>query len=539
LNVLIVDDENLMRDEITSQLATLGMNRIEQASDGVEALERLGEAMPDLIIADIRMPRMDGLELFEQIRNRGIHTPFVVVSGYDLFQYAQQAIRLGAFAYLLKPIKQNELKHTLDAVRDMLHKKQTEQKLLSSVTKKMSVGMEYMRKQFILELATGRIQNERNLQRQLDELDIRFAQQDFLIVLLSLDRYVEWLAKRPLSELDLIKYSLENIATELMDRHQIGTYCFETEDGIGMLLHVSSGSQGRIADVCNEVIKNVKAYAKCEITIGIGITVHDPLQLAHSFEAARKAVMQRLVSGGGRVLHPPQKHMGESFTEPDFELITLATEQNILDECCKRNADAVMAYVKRLYAPFKQLPVINPGRLTNLNFQLTMILFKYLEHSGIKEMGDVLGDEFLLYKQLNGCSSIETMIEWFASKLQTCFDAVRTYKSPGETRLIQKAKEYIQLHYHQDITLEKVAEHVHLSPSYFSRLFKQETGQNFSGYLISCRIQRARLLLRDDTNKVSEIGHQVGFYDTKHFYKLFKKVTGMTPSEYRNDHGNR
>ncbi|OGO79903.1 MAG: hypothetical protein A2Y21_10405 [Clostridiales bacterium GWC2_40_7] len=143
-----------------------------------------------------------------------------------------------------------------------------------------------------------------------------------------------------------------------------------------------------------------------------------------------------------------------------------------------------------------------------------------------------LGDEMPLYQQVNNCANIDSIINWFENKLELCFASIRDKINEANKKVSEKAKEYI-LGLSGGITLEDAASYVHMSPTYFSRIFKQETGENFIDFLSSVKIEKAKELLKTKTNKINEICKLAGFNDVKHFSKVFKKHTCCTPNEYR------
>jgi two-component system response regulator YesN len=146
---------------------------------------------------------------------------------------------------------------------------------------------------------------------------------------------------------------------------------------------------------------------------------------------------------------------------------------------------------------------------------------------------ELLGDEFVLYNSLNVYSNINTIIEFFDKKLSVCFENISIVREKGNKKLMAKAKEYIAINYSKDITLESISEHVHLSATYFSKQFKCFFGENFVDYVVNYRINKAKELLKKGVYKANEVSKMIGFSNEKYFYKVFKKHTGFTPSEYK------
>lgn len=361
MKILVVDDESPVRESLINSLHDIGINDIKEAEDGMEAYEIIQQHKPDIIIADIRMPGMNGVELLTKVNENVGDIIFIFISGYDLFEYAQKAVSLGAFAYLLKPVKDFELKDVINKAGIRLENQKKQQEADSFVKTKMSQGLEFMESAKI----------------------IGFKEEQEMLM------------------------------------------CFE--------------------------------------------------------------------------------------------------------RCDKQS---VMKLIGELYLPFKKSNVVDTITLKKLNFQLILLIYKILNHMGINGE-EILEDEFTLYNRVNECGSIDSIIDLFEEKLQVCFHVINLMREKGNKKILEKAKEFIINNYNKDITLETVADYIHLSSTYFSKLFKQEFGENFVDYVINYKIKKARELLKEGIYKANEVSRMVGFNDVKYFYKIFKKHTGFTPSEYK------
>ncbi|HHV98447.1 MAG TPA: response regulator [Clostridiaceae bacterium] len=367
--ILVVDDEMPARQSMVNMLNKLGYTNILEACDGIEAIDIIKTEKPSIVLADIRMPEMNGIDLLNNIKTFGIDTLFIFVSGYDLFEYAQKAVKLGAFNYLLKPLSIEELKEAMDSAVEHFNKtyKQTFNDLL------------------------------RQLSNNINN-----------------------------------KYVLENTVTLKENKSIIS---FKTEQ-----------------------------------------------ELFHFFES--------------------------------------------------NNFSSALALISNVYESFVSGDAIAVPNFSKLNLHFILLLYRILEQLNV-EPENLLGDEFLLCNELNTLSTIETITEWYKSKLDICFNAINEKRDSANRKLIEKAKKYIKDNISMDITLESVSEHVHMSPSYFSKIFKDETGDNFVNYVSVYRVEIAKELLREGIYKSTEVGKMVGIHNTKYFYKLFKKITGLTPSQYR------
>lgn len=532
MKLLVVEDEQRVRKSIVNGLTCSGFDMIFEADDGEEALVIMHENKPDIIISDIRMPGMDGIELLSKVRETHSDIPFIILSGYDLFEYAQKAVALGAFSYLLKPVKNSELLQVLQSAEDKINQKILQQNSGFKMRVRLKQGLDALKRQFIAEIITGNNIAESYIKRKVSEVEISFIEQDFIVMLASIDNYNLLIQHVDPTDLDLYKFSITNILTEIMNNHGISVFPYNYEEGEGYLLNFTSENkrlnEHTLFELSSQIIKVVEVYLNFTITIGIGSIVSSIHQLNISAQKARNAVAQRLVKGGNQVFGADNPNRA---TESQA-IIGFKTEQELLscfERCDKANA---IHLIQNLYAGFSNSSFIDVQDLKNLNYQLVILIYKILNHLRL-EPEKILGDEFITYTNINSLPSIDSIIHWYMDKADIFFHHISTTKDKSNYRLMDKAKDYINQNFTKEISLELLAEFIHLSPEHFSREFKKEFGKNFIDYLTDLRINKAKEYLRDGNYKTIEVSKMVGFNNEKYFSKLFKKYTGFTPGEYR------
>jgi two-component system, response regulator YesN len=213
-------------------------------------------------------------------------------------------------------------------------------------------------------------------------------------------------------------------------------------------------------------------------------------------------------------------------------VISFKTEQELFHFLESKDFSSAMKLITHIYISSVGSNVGDTANLTKLNLHLILLIYRILEQFDINPES-LLGDEFLLCSELNSLNKIEAITEWYKLKLDSCFEAINDKKEKGNRKLIDKAKIFIKENISSDITLESVSEYVHMSPSYFSKVFKDETGDKFVNYVNVQRVELSKNLLKQGIYKAKEVGEMVGIYNTKYFYKVFKKITGLTPSQYK------
>jgi two-component system, response regulator YesN len=530
LKILIVDDEAPARKSLFDSINNMGYTDIISAENGSEAYNIILSSKPDIVLADIRMPGMDGIELLSRVKETLEGTLFIFISGFDLFEYAQKAIALGAFSYLLKPINDNDLWLVIEKSIEKLTRQNRQQELHTMTKIRMNQGLEFMRQHFIHELISKNTYSDAYLKYKLGDLDIHFMSDSFCVMIVSIDdRETVDSAMSP-KDMELLDFSIDNISGEVITDNNIRLYQFYTNDDHGYLLNFSDGFASDyiyLYDMCHTIIKNINRILNINVTIGIGKTVNGINNLGESYEYAQKSVMQRLVKGSNQIYIEE-----DSNTKENIQFIGHKAEQEMLSYFERCDIKSAMNLLERFYSTFTASGIIDTKNLMKLNLQLILLIYKLLDQMDVNAE-KTLGDEFMLYNQVNSCKNIQAMIDFLEEKICLCFNSILSAREKNARKVLEKAKEYIHQNLTSGITLGAVADHIHLSPTYFSKLFKQETGENFVDYVVGCRINKARELLSEGTYKASAICKLSGFNDVKHFYKVFKKLTGFSPKEYK------
>ncbi|MHB1484284.1 MAG: response regulator transcription factor [Saccharofermentanales bacterium] len=536
LRILVVDDESLVRENVINILKNLGISDIYEAQDGFDALRLLGVINPDVVIADIKMPEMDGIELLSRSREINKDIIFILLSGYDLFEYAQKAIQYGAFSYLLKPVNDNDLKTVIDKAKDSIMQKNKQREFNSLMRIGGTQGADFLKNRFISELIKGNFNDENYYKTKLKELNISFAYESFQVILISIDNF-STLSRIESQENELFMFSIENIAAEILGRNNVSAYPFDLDDGKGFLLNLSPENsftdKPAMLLMLEEILKSIESCLNITVTIGIGLLAGRIEDLSVSYFRAQESISQRLAKGGNKIYFLEESPASkESSTKISFR-----TEQDFMAYFEKCDYEGTMNLIVSLYKPFKRFEIIDLGDLHKLNFQLILLIYKIMNTLGF-DSEELLGDEFVLYNHLNAHHSIDAIISSFGNQLEICFENIRHAKDKGNKKTMEISKAYIAANYNKDITLESISDNVHLSAAYFSRQFKNYFGENFVDYLINYRINKAKEFLKEGIYKANEVSKMIGFNDEKYFYKVFKKHSGFTPTEYKDIYKN-
>lgn len=530
IKVVIADDEQKVCDLILHlvEWEVYDMRVVGIAHNGLEAIEMIREKNPELLITDIRMPGLDGLEMIKMAKEIQSDLKFVIISGYRHFEYAQNAIRHGVRDYLLKPIEEKELAEILKKMQEeyqMQHQQMTYEKQMMLTLKSDGERLRYTYLSDILYSANKylisadlNIVNEKyhfGFQRGLFQMiavridnleDNCKCSQDFLT------KKVRSAMKKYLGDL-VIEWE---IYIENNQCYGILNYQFYQKEAIRTALK-------RILDllqVQEDIFENMK------VTIGTGIPVENINMIQLSRKTAVYAVEERLFRGTGKVVDGENIRLTQVENTPLF--LNFNRKFKMILE--NRKLNEVRNLIMELKRELLGMDHMTGHEVLQMTKEVANLYQLYIKDCGMKVEASFF-EEFSSFA--DNCCSIEMLFAHLVKGIQHSLRGIIEEEKQADYRPIRIAKEYIEEHYHESVTLSEVSELVGFNVTYFSSLFKKETGQNFLEYLSGVRIDHAKQQLRESRNNVAVICEGVGYSDVKYFTKIFLKYTGLKPKEYR------
>jgi len=527
LKVLIADDEKLICRLIQAlaDWEALGMEVVGIAENGIEALEKIKELHPDILITDIRMPGCNGLELIAQAKDVHKDIEVAIISGYAHFEYAQKAIRYGVGSYLLKPIQQVELMETLEKLKKRVLAKKGNQD--EQVHQNIQRDLSRLKNSLIRDLLNGEGQ------------DLTGGRMKQYYHMSGNGEYYRAFVMKADCELRKMKgeaYSVLKERTEEVFRVGFSGYCEElllyftsfAEYGV---VNYSSGQRGmikkRLRDCLNHLYAQKNLFGSVEFTIAVGPEVEEPENIRESLEIAEKLMEERLLEGTGRLL------------DGELPKGSGIARQEILDHYAKTmeyaveslDPEAAAAACGDLEEEIMGISGICAGEILEMVIGAGRF---FVVRTGV-ENGEKIQEDFI--SACRQCGTIRQLFKGLEELQRDLLKNRREARDNEAGRPIRLAKRYVQQHYQEPITLEDVCEATGFSVSYFSSLFKKETGEGFAKYLTRIRMEEAKTLLRETGLPVTEICEKVGYSDRKHFTHTFKKTVGLNPAEYRKLYG--
>lgn len=491
--LLVIDDEIWFREGLVRLITgnQLGWEVIGEASDGEEAMQAVELYKPDLIITDINMPVMDGLQLMEWLSRYHPDIKVIVLTGYRDFEYAQRALRYGAVEFLLKPFSLDEAYRVFRKAYEDLRLKQLNVRVV-----------EQEKQTDLFRSALFGLPCERMLKESWEQ---QWKAAEFYI--LQIHGYEMPGKSYTAGDIELLQYAVTNILHELLQRHSAGGLYFPLrKEAFAFLLKPGSAGEAYRTAV-QEALQRFIGLKTSWLDQGVVGRFDD---LAKQYEE-----YSGYGDGGAGDLSTV-----DGFARLKDELLSLLVTGNV------SGAEVTLEdYVEQ--AALLGLQACKT-RIYTLVTVFSSILLTEFKHVKAAAAGEELNPARILEFQ-----SAKELVSWANNKCTEFLDIFDDWLDKQQDNAVLQAKQYIEAHYQRDCSLQTIAAHVHVTPNYLSNLFKKETGIGLSNYVAQLRIEEAKLLLQHSRLRMTEIAEQVGFDNSSYLTFVFKKMTGESPSQFR------
>lgn len=524
--IMLADDEGIVLDSLRMIIEKNfpGQCQIETAKTGRDVIELAEQFRPDIAFMDIQMPGINGMDAIREIKKSNPSVEFIILSAYDKFDYAKEALSLGVLAYLNKPFSSQSITETLQKALEGLDSKRQKRSEDLKIKEKMEAVTPIIENGFIYSIM---------FQDSIDE-DVENYKR-----LLGLDTDCGCMLALVMGDGQNGSHMTNAVGASVrtqMNYQRVRETVKETWDCVvgsvisnkipvflPMEAHkMEYDERIRMIDVCRELVRKLRKATDISFRIGIG-SVRRLDESMESYEEALKA----LENSTGSVAHvddlPIQCRYDEEYPiDLERELFALLRNGEIGE--CERAAGRYFDWMLENYDEHDM-----SVRLKTLEFVLFAEHEAYLNGGMTYHFSE---REYYLPMVMNANSNSE-LKEWFVAKFGEACKNMRSRKKEHENQVAAQAQKYINDNYSRDISLDEVSRSLDLSPYYFSKLFKAQTGSNFLEYVTSLRIGKAKEMLEKGDCSVKETCVAVGYSDPNYFSRIFKKNTGVTPTEYK------
>lgn len=535
IKVFLVEDEMVIRRGIKNSIdwEKEGYIFCGEASDGELAYPMIIKEKPDILITDIRMPFMDGLELCKLVKKELPNIKILILSGYDEFDYAKEAIRLGVTEYLLKPISSGKLLEALNGVSESIRREKEDKDLVRKYMEEMRENTEYEKQKFFEQMIAGNLSMADALETgEKYEMNLSAGMYNLLLFRFTLGE-----ENRKSGELlGEAEYAIEKLTERL-------EYVFEFQRGVeGWAFLLMADNEEQMSERVKELSKDLEEIMKNYSTIayfgGIGQPVARLRELEESFREAERALAARFTMELNRIISVEDIRMAQNVdTLDDIEITSfgeIEKTRTMLEKFLNNGAEDeidefVDVYINEL--PEENLKSVLMRQYIIMDAYIVMMSFCE-KFEGIE--GEMQAQSEELKNSMKTIQTLEEIKNYIRMLLKKIIGVRDTISGRRYSDIIEIAKDQIRKTYMSDeISLNTIAAEVGMSPSYFSSIFSKEMGKTFVEYLTEIRMDRAKELLMCSSMKTSEIGYEVGYKDPHYFSYIFKKTQNCTPKEFR------
>ena len=525
--LLLVDDEEEVRRGILNKIDwnSLGFEIAGEAENGREALYMAKKTLPDVVLTDIKMPFMNGLELAEELKVKLPTAKIIILTGFDEFEFARKAIGLNVVEYALKPVSADDINNMLLKVKKKLDMEKEERESLERLKENFLRSLPVLKEKFLSSLVEGKTEAGEVMEKaELYGLNIKNSLHRIAVVEIveqkSEPENMEGLEK--LKRRELLNLSILEIVDEIVSKYGQGpAFIYD-----GRILVFLSWADDNA--LLNEIKQYIGKYFDVEISIGLGSLAQGPDQLNRSYITALSALDYRFYLGTNRIISiddiEPASGITLRFDGIKEQAFHRAIKVGSCEELEQTTSDLLIE-IQKSKTSFKNSQVYL--------MEILLSMLRVAEDYGVS--ADIIfGKESNLFSDLRRISGFREAKEWFFEKGRTVQSKLFMERQDTSTQIAKMAKEFAHENYvNSGLSINMVCKHLHISPAYLSTVFKKETKHTFMNYLQNIRMEKAKELLRSTDLKAFEISEKIGYSESNYFSYCFKKSEGISPSEYR------
>ncbi|GAE87703.1 response regulator [Acetivibrio straminisolvens] len=536
LKMIIADDEQIILDGIKESIdwKSYDIEVAGTARNGIEALKLVNSTEADILVTDIRMPGLSGLELVKEIRKARQDIRIILISAYEEFEFAQEAISLGVQSYISKPLKKQKIVDEVSKARDAILKEKLEKENQTRLEEMYKNNLPILREYFHNNLIMGRLKSMGDLTKQFDLYEIDLEESNVGVVVLTVDNRTENLKDLLDKSFQLVNIRIAEMARDFMPSCYKKIIFQSYNNEVVVVYNAGSNFAAAIKDATfmAEKIKNT-IFHEIQVSVSAGIgRIYPYLRDTYlSYQEAVKALNYRLVYGNNTVLYIDNVEIKEMKHAHFFNDLseTLVNFQNTLSTGM---ADEVMKLIKTKIYQIVGCTSIPYYYVQQVYCQLLSTLLKTLYEMNITPE-QLYDTPVNLYGEVFSKNTLDEIEKWYDDLVERACAVINQKKAEKVSGVISSAVNYIKENCKRDISLGEVAEFVNLNPSYLSRLFKEEKGIQFVEYVRNIKMEMAKEMLKNSNKKIYQICEELGYQSVQYFSTIFKNTVGMTPIEYR------
>lgn len=535
--LLVVEDEEMIRNKIiyNTNWKEHGFVEVLQASNGMEALDIVRKNNIDIVITDIQMPEMNGIELIREIKslNRGIKC--IIITAYAEFEYAKESVKLNVNDYILKPFKSKDLLDIVKKLSEEINRERNERVEVENLRRQLRENKKALREKLFNDLLSNSYIGE--IESDLNYLELsKLRNREYFIAVININNFMELIIEEDEEQKYIVNLSFYNLVTKFLtylekdssDTSEDKLVYSVINYKIDQLVIVVYEDIDKFTSAFEDLIKLGRMELGFCITIGIGNKYKNLTDVHISYREACSAALLDRVYGReivyifndlnfGNKVYSKQLHiLGDTKLYDDLKIGAFPEIKN-----------DIVDIITQIKSSKLELDAIN-----TIIYNVVLLSCKTINELGY-DIFEIMGEDFNLHFDVKEINNLVQLEEWLLSFFYKVNEYINQKRSNRNQKLLSKVKDYVDGNYSENITLTSISKDFGISSGYLSVLFNDYIGQNFIDYLTNLRIQSAKNLLKRTDLKIYEIADRVGYRDAYYFSTAFKKIVGINPTDYR------
>ncbi|MBD3919483.1 response regulator [Paenibacillus sp. PR3] len=530
--VMIVDDEYYFRQALKISLpwGELGYEIAGEAKNGEEALALMTQLSPDVVLVDINMPIMDGLAFIQHVNRSGLSTRFIVLTGQSEFAYAKQAVQLGVFNYVLKPIDEEELRGSLLDIKHLIEKERAERLELLRLQQQAIENVPVLKDRLLHEWLQGHgtAIDSSSFMERLHDWGIELYGPCYRVIVIDIDPITNFVSGE--NNKQVYKHAVQDIVQPMIPSLYSSASCYDPDGRFVMIIGSASDSFEQMETICETVRTSVQTNLPCTVTIGVGNGYLGMESIAISYKEALYALKHRFIGGGNQVI------VHSRLTQSGMKASLFSIERRSSLLMCLRIGN--QSETETWITDFFQDALAKKASMEMLlvsGLEMVSTCLEFLDEMSQTDQiyQDAIRSDILqTFQEMNAFSQLES---WIRNLILNVMAHVHEGKQTRAVKIVEEVKSYILNHYgNEELRIEEMAKSVHMNYNHLCYVFKKETSITINDYLTELRIAKAKELFDQGVKVVQYVASQVGYADANYFSKCFKKYIGITPSKYIN-----
>lgn len=537
--VVFAEDEVPLRKAICQIMdwESMGYELVCEAENGQEALEFIETNKADVLLTDICMPLMDGLELTRRVREKMHGMKIVILTGYDEFAYAQEAVNLNVAKYILKPTTPTEFREVMVGLKEELDAELSQQRSVLRYRQQYEESQKIIREKTLMSLVSHGGQNLVYTKENCRRLEIDLEAKRFIAAVCHIDNKEKVAKEFWDGDYQLIDFAIVNVCREVLGAHNQDLVFLGQGQDVVAILKEKSDDHRRFSDyavdVMTELKYNINRVFSLDMTVGIGDAYGQFEEIPYSYRDAVTALEYLPLMGKQKIIVRSDIERKASYEHQKLDEML-----DVLEHIIKAGeADRVKPQIEHIFHMIK-MEHMSISEFKTLLLKLTVNLLNVF--NDVIQMND--RDEYIpfeVFNQVYKMKNLDQIKDYYIGLSHDLIQRIKRARIEDQSGIVDRAIGYINQNFgDKNLDVQSVCEYLHVSTSYFSRLFKTETDETFVEHVTRKRMEKAKEFLKTTNMKVAEISMAVGYEDPHYFSYNFRKQMGLTPTEYRNHEGN-